>query len=158
MKQKKSQITMFESIAILVVFFILLMFGFMFYARVIKSTGQENIERSFILDAIEISQKAAYLPELGCTRNNILKKGCIDLLKLESAMEVINQNSIDYFYLFGYSKVYVKEIYPSPHDWTLYDFQKKESKGKTSTPYPVSIYNPITDSYSFGILYVETYR
>jgi len=158
MKSKKAQIKMFETIAILVVFFILLLFGFIFYTKVIKGTYQEEQEEAFTLNAIELSEKIQFLPEISCTRNNIAEKGCIDLLKLKAATKIVNENRLDYFDSFGYSKVYLQEVYPNENEWILYDFEKNIDSGKISTPFPISIYDPLEDESRFGVLYIDIYR
>jgi hypothetical protein len=155
---KKSQIKMFETIAILVIFFILLMFGFIFYTRIQKGTFEAEQEEVTVLKSVETSQKISFLPEIQCSRDNIEEKDCIDLLKLEKAGEVITLNIADYFNIFGYSNTYVKEIYPEENEYLLYDFPRKENRGKISTQFPVSLYNPQTDTYAFGVLFVDIYR
>jgi len=150
----RSQIKMFETIAILVVFFILVLFGFMFYARVQKGTFETEIEETTVLKSIDVSGKVSLLPELQC----IQEKDCIDVLKLDAAAEVINANRVEYFNIFGYSNTYIKEIYPEENQWYIYDFPKEEDQGKISTQFPVSLYDPRTESYSFGVLFVDVYR
>ena len=157
-RSHRSQIKMFETIAILMVFFILLLFGFMFYTRIIKGTQTEELETSFILNAIEISEKIEFMPEITCSQDNIPEKGCVDILKLESADAVIDENRLDYFDALGYSKIHITEIYPGSEEWILYDFPKTQDTGKVAIPFPVSIYDPRTDEYAFGALYIDIYR
>jgi hypothetical protein len=138
------------------------MFGFVFYAGIKRSTSQIELEQSIILEAVKISQQISFLPEIQCTKGkNIPEKDCIDLLKLEAAVDVISKNSLDYFDLIGFSNIYVEKIYPSGDiitTFTLYDFPKDQDKGKISTQFPISIKDPIDDTYSFGVLYVDIYR
>jgi hypothetical protein len=153
-----SQIKMFETIAILVVFFFIILFGFMFYSRIQESTFQAELEEKSALKTIEMAEKISFLPEIQCSRDNIPEEDCIDLLKLDSAAKIINDNSLAYFDIFGYSYIHVDEIYPSSISWSLYNFSKKEDLGKISIPFPVSLYNTIDDKYSFGVLYIDIYR
>jgi len=159
---KKAQIKMFETIAILIIFFILLMFGFMFYSRVQKSSYESEIEKSVVLQAVEVSQVISLLPELQCSKGrNIPESQCIDQLKLSAATEVINQNRQDYFDLFSYSNIYIEKIYPldsGENTFILYDFPKNQDNGKISTQFPISLKNPITNKYYFAVLYVDIYR
>jgi hypothetical protein len=155
---KKAQIKMFETIAILVVFFMIIMFGFMFYTRVQKGSFEAEIEEATTLRAIETSQIITFLPELQCSRNNIAEKDCIDILKLQGAESIISANRQYYFTSFKYSNIYVQEIYPSENEFTLYDFPKEQFTDVISTQFPISLYNPITDKYSYGVLFVDIYK
>ena len=159
---RRAQIKMFETIAILVIFFILLMFGFMFYARVQKSSFALEREQTFVLQAVKVSQAIFFLPEVQCSRGrNIPESDCIDLLKLTAASEIILANNADYFNLLGYSNIYVEKIYPldsGENTFILYDFPKNQDNGKISTQFPISLKNPITNKYYFAVLYVDIYR
>ncbi|MBR9691284.1 hypothetical protein GOV06_00700 [Candidatus Woesearchaeota archaeon] len=156
--KKTAQVKMFETIAVLVVFFVLIMFGFMFYTKIQKGSFEEAREENLILKAIDTSQKISFLPEFQCSRDNIQEENCIDMLKLDAAEQVINKNKLDYVETFGFSRVYIQEVYPSQDEWNLYDLPKQEDKGKISTQFPISLYNPLTDTYSFGVLFVDNYR
>ena len=151
---QKAQIKMFETIAVLVVFFIIIMFGLMFYTRIQKGSFEAELEEKTIQRAIDMSENIFLLPEIEC----IHKKGCIDLLKLDAATEIINTNRIFYFSIFGNSRVLIQQIYPEQQQWNLYDFPKTEDRGKISTQFPIPVYDPKNDTYSFGVLYVDIYR
>ena len=155
---RSGQIKMGETIAILVIFFFLLMFGFSFYAAVQQHYFREQAEKNLQLKALQITQKAAYLPELQCSHNNIQEENCIDIIKLTAAAPIISLNNAAYFNLLGYSSIYVKEIYPGDMEWDLYDFTRPENTGQISTQFPTSLYDPRTNTYSFGVLYVDVYR
>jgi len=49
MKTKKAQIKMFETIAVLLIFFVLIGFGLIFYGRIQEKTIQETAEGNFEL-------------------------------------------------------------------------------------------------------------
>jgi len=151
---KKSQIKMFEAIAILVVFFFLLAFGFIFYTRVQKSTFESELEEKNAMKAIDIVQNAVFLPELQCVGEKC-EKGEIDTLKLTPASRIINENALDYFYALGYSTIIVKEIYPATHEWILYNYTKGAEK--ISLRIPVPLYHPAEDMHSFGVINIDVY-
>lgn len=149
---------MMETIAILFVFFILVGFGFVFYARILKSSVTTQGEEQAQLGAIGIAQKAAFLPELQCSEDNIIKEGCIDILKLNKASAIIPVNQEEYSDMFGFSKIYVNEIFPGNTNWpTLYDNSPSNYKTKLVTHVPISLYDATLKSYSFGVLVVEAY-
>jgi len=158
--ENKAQIKMFETIAILVVFFILLMFGFTFYTKVQETTSRRAAEEQTTLRAVDISEKVIFLPEIEYYEDNN-PKGGIDILKLNAAAQIINENMQDYFSLFEYSYIYVEEIPldgATPRKWLLYNFSREEDKGAVSTPFPTILYDPIEDRQAFGVLYVDVYR
>ena len=146
-----------ESVAILFIFFILLIFGFVFYANVMRSSAKVELEENIQLKAIAIAQKASFLPELQCSEENVRKEDCIDLLKLESASSLLDSNNIYYFDIFQFSKIYVEKIYPGQQIWPLYNNTLTNYTNKLSTFIPISLFDPKLDNYNFGILVVETY-
>lgn len=149
---------MMETIAILFVFFILVGFGFVFYARILKSSVTTQSEEKVQLESIGIAQKAAFLPELQCSEDNIIKEGCIDILKLNKASIIMPNNKEEYSDVFGFSKIYVNETFPdSTKDWPLYDNSPTNYKTKLVTHVPISLYDATSKTYSFGVLVVEAY-
>lgn len=159
MNTKKSQIKMFETIAIIVVFFILLMLGFIFYTKVQKTTYEGEAEELTSLNAVVIAERASFLPEIQCSFANDQKNGCLDVLKLEAARQIIYENPLNYFFMFGNSKIAAREIYPSEEEEIIiYDFPKDSFNGVISTQFPVELYNPMTEMSAFGILQVDYYK
>ena len=154
---KKSQIHMMETISVLAIFFILVILVFVFYSRVSESNVEIGKEESSQLDAIKIAQKAPNLPELQCSQENIVKDNCIDILKLEVVSEVIKENEIHYFDMFSFSKITIDEIYPSNERWIIYDKSLDEYSHKTVTNIPISLFDPVENKNSFGVMKVETF-
>ena len=81
---KKAQIRMSESIAIMIVFFVLLVFGIVFYSQIERRNIGVAISSSQDLKAVEVAQVFSFLPEVQCTKENIVINNCFDLMKLES--------------------------------------------------------------------------
>ncbi len=159
---KKSQIQMGESIAILFIFFVLLIFGFVFYMNIMKGSAKVEVEENIQLKAVGIAQKASFLPELQCSEENVRVEDCIDRHKLEAVHNLLSENNIYYFDIFEFSNISVRKVYPFPEvgetiDWELYDNVPGEFTSKLSTFIPVSLFNSTTKSYDFGILAVEVY-
>lgn len=151
---RKSQIGMTETIAILFIFFILLTFGFMFYLRIYRTSIKTEYEKGTDLIAIEVTQKASFLPEIQCSKKNIITDNCIDILKLESATQIINENDITYYDLFFSSEIVVEEIYPDQKTWVLYNHTIEDTSA-IFTPVPILLYNATGDEYYFGVLQVK---
>jgi len=166
MKNKKAQIKMFETIAVLLIFMVLLGFGFIFYSKISGDSVGETSEEQFELKAIQAAQLVSFLPELQCTSptsTNIVVDDCFDILKVESLTEILkdpaNQRikSEYYFDSFGNSRIYIEQVYPTVSTWTVYDKKDTGSKFKSSIMIPVSLYDATKNTYSFGLLNVEVY-
>ena len=160
--RKKSQIQMGESIAILFIFFILVIFGFVFYMNIMKGSARVEVEENIQLKAVGIAQKASFLPELQCSEENVRVDDCIDKYKLDSLENLLAENNVYYYDLFEFSNISVKKIYPFPEagetaEWGLYGNKPTEFRNKLSTFIPVSLFNATSKSYDFGILTVEVY-
>jgi len=158
MKNKKSaQIKMFETIAILVVFFFLVGFGLIFYSRIVQVTSSAKQDEATILKSIQVAEEVFFLPEIQCSKYGNPEDNCIDLYKLDAFKALISSNKVYYFELFGYNEITINEIYPEKNNWQLYNNPKPSYSDKIQTQFPVAIHNPISDEYSFGVLYVNVY-
>ncbi|MDD5086795.1 MAG: hypothetical protein PHV16_03505 [Candidatus Nanoarchaeia archaeon] len=167
MKNKKAQIKMFETIAVLLIFFVLVGFGLIFYMKFMRTSIEDTGEHQFDLKAIQTAQLVSFLPELQCTSPtsaNIVIDDCFDVLKVKALANISKEpayeriNNEYYFDSFGYSKIYIENIYPySPENWIVYERTLPNKKFQSSTKVPVSLYYPVTNSYSFGVLTVEVY-
>jgi len=161
--KKKSQIQIGETIAVLFVFFILIVIGFVFYLNVVKGNLESEKEDSSEMHSIELAQRVMFLPELQCSDDIVKEKtNCIDILKLKSAEVVMksSENEIYYYDLLEFSEVSVSQIYPvepNPLNLNIYSRPTKDYKKILSTNIPVSLYNPADKKYSFGVLNITTY-
>lgn len=165
--RKKSQIQMGETIAVLIIFFILIVIGFIFFTRVIKGSIEIEREESRQLKAVEIAQRASFLPEIQCSEENIVTDNCIDILKLKAATEgtptsIIEDNEIFYFDSLQFSDISIKEVYPGTNPdspWSLYNKSLGEGNytSKISTNIPIALFDPRGKNYSFGVMKVDTY-
>ena len=148
---------MMETIAVLFILFILVVMGFVFYAKILKGNLELQKEESVQQNAIEVAQRAASLPELQCSEDNIVSDNCIDLLKLKSASEIMQQNDVYYYDRLLFSKITVNEIYPDDNEWTLYSRPLEDFSNKITTSIPISLFNPIQNKNAFGIMTVELF-
>ena len=153
---KKSQMKMGETIAVLIVFFMILFFGIFFYANMERKNIQSRLEKMEEEKSIDISQIISFLPELKCTAENVTKSLCIDKLKKEVfASNIGDQYSQYYQSHFSNTKIELAEIYPSSGEYlTIYE-------GVTSDEYfttyiPVSLFDPTEypGRYTIGLLKV----
>lgn len=155
--KNKSQIQIGETIAVLFVFFILVGISFIFYAKVIKSNLETDREELSQMRSIGIAQGVMFLPELQCSEDNVIRENCIDLLKLQSAKEVMSSNIIHYYDLLDFTEINITQIYPEKTKWELYSRRIQDYNNRYLTNVPVSLYDPIAKTYSFGILSIETF-
>jgi hypothetical protein len=155
-RQKKAQLQMTETVAVLVVFFILLMFGLLFYTRFQRSALDEQRAEFASERAITVSLTAMLLPELRCSKgDNVPVRDCIDLYKLNIAQQKMHDEQDYYFDLFGYARVSVREYYPGTGNHILYENLHPDATVNVKTPIPVALYDPVQRSYRFGVLTIE---
>lgn len=157
MRGKKSQIQMLETIAVLAVFFILIIFGFIFYSKVIKSDIGNEKDENVQLNAIKIAQRASSLPELACSSGGVAVDNCIDIGKLEAMFGIINENEAHYFDKFSFSKITVNEVYPDEKEWTIYDRPLEEYSYKSATNIPIALFDSIGGKNSFGVMSIVVF-
>lgn len=156
---KKSQIQTFETIAVLFIFFILIGIGAIFYVRIYKSNLEITKYGYSQSKSVTIAQRVMFMPELQCSEDKVVKDNCIDILKLEAAKEVINSNEIYYYDLLEFSEINLIQEYPSSASvpkWTIYSRKIDKPSSSFLTYVPISLYNPATRTYGFGILSIQT--
>ena len=167
-KNNKAQINMMETVAVLLIFFIMIAIGFVFYVKVMKGNIEIEAEKFKQLESIEIAQRAMFFPELQCSEENIVTNDCIDLLKLKAAAGdtitgsggIMSQNKLYYSDRLGFSKISITEIYPGDNNWVLYDYSLAggDYADKITSNIPILIKNSSEKKkYSFGIMEVEVY-
>ena len=154
--KSKSQIQMGETIAVLFVFFILIIVSLIFYVRVLKGNIQSEGDELSQLRSVGIAQRVMFLPEVQCSEDNVIADNCIDTLKLKSAQDIMSQNEVYYYDLLEFSSISVSQIYPSQATWIVYSRKIDEFTNKFVTNVPISLYDPATRKYGFGVLTIET--
>ena len=148
-----------ETIAIMFVFFILLIVAAVFYMNLQRTTVQREIAEAYELRAVELAQTIAFLPEAQCTESNVVKASCFDIYKLIGLSKVTaTPLGLDlYSREFGTTTIKLIRMYPFGGEWTLYDNPKANFTSAPVTHIPISLYNTTSDKYYFGVLEVTTY-
>ena len=159
MNNKKAQIHMMETIAILLIFFVLAIMVFMLFAKTQAYGKQNKVEKQFELESIRVAQTISFLPELQCSAKNIIQENCFDTYKLDAFESLEGKETVYYNQLY-YSTINVKKIYPIPTDtdvetWDLYNKPRQSTSYKTIMP--ISLYDPVTDKHSYGLLEIVYY-
>ena len=157
---------MTETIGILVVFFILVLFGIIFYAQYQKTVIREQQEAATVKRAISTSLKAFYLPEIRCTKAfDVAFAACVDAHKAEIFRENINDNYNYYAIIFGRSHIYLYDIIKN-ETTEIYNGTPMIWTKRIPIKFPVSIYNvtmpgtcgDIAGACDFGVLNVDVYE
>ncbi len=167
---KKSQLKIGESIFVLLIFFILLCIGLIFYAKVQSHISQQDAKEYNAKRAIDMALSVKFMPELQCTIQATEQFDCIDLLKLKAFAEMVNDPNKEsyrryYATVYPNAKISVKQVYaPSGELLTdnlvLFDntyTSEGEAKGVDIISLPVTIYDPVTDSNTMGFIVLESY-
>jgi hypothetical protein len=157
---------MWETVAILVIFFFLLIGGITFYTRLQQASMKDEQKYYGQLNAIEITEVIQNLPELECPPTLQLDS-CVDEVKIEVMTSLVGPSGVanlniknHYATIFGFSEVKVEKIVPVSKIWNIYNERRTEDldNAKSSANIPVSIYDPIQNTFSFGVLTVNVYN
>lgn len=150
-----------ETIAILVIFFFLIIFGFSFYVRLQGTTIATMEKENADLKSIQIAQKASFLPELQCSSKNVQTDNCFDLIKIYAFSKLLNNTEADFYHyyydVFGYTNISIKKVYPPGKEYNLYLPNVTGRGAYKLYRVPVSLYNATSRTYSFGVLSVRYY-
>ncbi len=163
MKEKKAQIRMSETVAVLFIFFVLVLFGIIFYYKYQQASLVEKQEELLAARAIETTSKTLFMPELICSRGEAEPEdNCFDVLKLKGLNDTVYKYLDDYYIdIFSYAKVYVQEVYPGNSTWVIYDKQKPEAIRSEPTYFIVTLKDEASGgnepSYGLGYLAVVIY-
>ncbi len=156
---RKAQVKLWTTIAILVVFFVILMFGFIFYTQVERISLERSQKEAEARRSIAIAQVVTNLPELQCSLGAVEKGICFDLYKI-LAFEDVHENYWIYYYdMFGYANISVKQINLNDDTETVYSLYENigDKQSFTTGFIPISIYDPINKTFSFGYVEVKNY-
>lgn len=164
--KKKSQIKMMETISVLMIFLILLAFVLIFYISFSKASNPKARDEKANLKAIEISQFASYMPELQCSRKNIIEENCFDIEKI-NVFKDYTENDPDgqkalntiYYDVFEESRVTIHQYYPEGNSWVIYERIPTKTKVESRQVFiPVNLFDPNNGgSFSYGMLNVTVY-
>lgn len=155
---KKAQLKTGETIIVLIIFFILLAGGMVFYARIHIYTTAQKAEEYQALDAAALDQRIRHLAEIACTIDATVQFDCYDLSKLHALQTVIEEHPLYYkSAVFQNAQVTVTSVYPVADSFVLYENVPEESTGATPYRTPATLYDPLTDSYNFGYVTIEVY-
>lgn len=156
---RKGQIHLSETIAVLFIFFVLILFGIIFYYKYQQVAIKEKSEELLASRAMDTTLRVLFLPELICSRGEAEPEdNCIDLLKLRHANETIQDHVEDYYFdLLSYATITIIQLSPDENTFVLYDKPKPGYTKKEPTYFVVSVRDDAMGSYGFGYVKVEVY-
>lgn len=157
MRKKAQDIKMGETIMVLFIFMILLMFGLGFFVRYQRSSTFTTQSEQTLKKSVQIAQIFSTLPEVVCSFDNVKKENCIDIMKVETASDIILSHQSFYFPYFKYSEILIYEVYPEEKRWILYS-NPLPSTTKLSTPVPIALYDGTTKAYYYGYMEINYYE
>ena len=150
---------MMETIAVLAVFFILIILFYAFYSNTAVDIDEER-DRMRQLEAVKIMQQVSSLVEVQCSERGFVKDNCMDLLKVMAASEIMQnaENKEFYFDKFGFSRITIKQVYPEIKDIAIiYNNSLQDYSFKNIANIPVSLFDPMENKYHFGAIIVEIF-
>lgn len=156
---KKGQIHLTETVAVLFIFFVLIIFGMIFYSKYQQVSFKEKSEEFVASRAMDTTLRILFLPELVCSRGEAEQEdNCIDLMKLRHANEIMQDHAQDYYFdMMSYATITVTELFPEEKTFVLYDQPKPNYTKKEPTYFVVSLRDDVRQKYGFGYVKVVVY-
>jgi len=149
---------MTETIAVLIIFFFLLVFAISFFSGEEKRSTDKKQSEFQELDAVKIAQIASFMPELQCSKAE--NKNCVDLYKAR-AFSGIKEDNKEYYYDFFKNAKIKLDYYPIGElnqNITLYEnYPDYEDYDISPFKVPVSVIDYSTNTNYFGVLTIEKY-
>lgn len=163
--RKKAQLQIGETTLVLVIFFILLTIGLIFYSKYqemsLLNLQEIDSERNLMKYAISIT----YFPELSCTSLvGEIKEGCFDAYKISAFSQLMADEdfkrdmTLNYFDIFGDSTIIVQELFPTENNYTLFNRKLEGAKGVKKFFIPVIVRNDVLNTDAFAYLEISTYK
>lgn len=155
----------FESVAVLIIFFILIGLGLIFYTGVQKTSTKQVYAERVEQEAVKMAMRVSYLPEALCSRRKIIEDDCFDVYKLESITHWINADEKMFLYYqgdFKESVITVRQIFPPGKTFMIYsnppDPERLKEYYIVPTYIPVSLKNSsMKNENSLGLLNVTMF-
>lgn len=142
-----------ESVAVLIVFFILLAISSSVYFGIQNS--QLDKERLVFenAEAFRAIVKLQSLPELDCSFASAHTINCFDKYKIKAFSEAIQDESVQEFYfpIFGEATININISGPVEEDFVIYDIKPVKFRSAIKKIMPVLVYDPVTARYYFGL-------
>ncbi|MAG60988.1 hypothetical protein CL619_04330 [archaeon] len=128
-KGRRAQMQMMETIGVIFIFFVLVLFGSIFYFKFQEISFQNQQEELLAQKAMDITLVTLFLPEIQCSQGDAESEdNCVDMTKVRAMNMMMEENPrylTDYYFnIFGYANISVNMVYPINYSWTVYEFEK----------------------------------
>lgn len=157
---KQGQIHLSESVAVIFIFFVLIIFGAIFYYNFQEASFKEKQQELLAARAIDTTTKMLFLPEAACTKRETEREpNCFDMMKVRYLPEQFKRFNQTYFSLFSYAKITIKQLYPEPLELIVYDQEPPQWSSRQPTFFVVALKDELNgqDNYGYGVVQVEVY-
>ena len=126
---RKGQAQMMETIGVIFIFFVLILFGAIFYFKFSVASFEAAQEEAVAQQAMDNTLLALFMPEIICSRGEAeAEDNCVDLTKVRVLETVMQEHTNDYYFnIFGFSTISVTMVYPGERTWVIYDREKVET-------------------------------
>lgn len=164
---RRAQIEIGETIVVIFILMILIVFGLVIYYQFQSSSLQQTKQRFGGLKTVELAQVISNMPELQCSNLKVAEVSCIDEVKARqfSSYLATPGNKAFFYYreTLGTSKIEIQRIYPVgllslPEDNLIVTYDNSRGfKNAEPTFIPINLYNPLQKTYSFALLKATRY-
>lgn len=157
---KRAQIQSGESIAVIIIVFIMIVVGIAFFYGNRTNEIQDQAERAKSLDAVAVALRVQALNEVKCIRSSSTTNTCLDYERVKAMSEILsNEFGEEYAYyynIFRDSRITIRTVYPEEEEIIMYDYNG--NKNSSSTVFmPISVLDPVTENSFLGVLEVKTF-
>ncbi|MBU0461888.1 MAG: hypothetical protein KJ574_04860 [Nanoarchaeota archaeon] len=157
---RNAQVKFGETIAILFIFFLLIVVGAVFYVRIKAVSVSREVTEFKDVRAVELSQTISFMPEFQCTEVNVVEPSCFDLYKLKAMEKVSKDSENKAFYLreLGNVLIEILQVYPPGATIVPYNNTPGNFTLASQSNVPISLFNVTGQRYYFGVLRITTYQ
>lgn len=156
---KKAQIEMGETIAVIIIVTIMIFFGLAFYTKIKTLDLKDQTDKFNQFDAVKLANIVSNMPEILCSKQQVIDINCVDKYKLLALNQSIADDEAFFYYrsILQNSRISVEQLYPDKINYSLYENNMTANQSIETISIPVNIYDPITRKNAFGVLKVEAY-
>lgn len=160
-RSTKGQVQLLETIAVLVVFSILLVFGLYWFGS--SQTDQVEQQKTDLenLELLEMTKAIMNLPEIQCSIAGRPDTSCVDKLRLEALNKTIEENTVirEYYenrYRTNTRATYaahVVDISNNEYTYELFNYTTNQpSASRQQQAVPAVIYDPLTQRRNLSMI------
>lgn len=169
--EKKGQVQIMQTVFIVILVFIILFIAFIFYLNYEKESMNIDIASQKEKEGVLVASYMLTTPEISCSQNLDVKQNCFDASKLavfqpnlypEYYSDYFKKSNISIIIFFGNITPGVCDeenniVFPNCNEFRIYENVPMQYEGNDFYYVPVSVFNPLTNSYAAGYARVEVF-